>query len=104
MDIDIVKKHVDIIAKHYPSINLLQLGLTISMLGVIRASMGHENARSTIESYIHTNRLSPSVRQCVDFIEREILAIKRSKIDIDFWKRGNMGKFRRDKGLSEAKR
>jgi hypothetical protein len=29
-------------------------------------------------------------------LEREILGIKKSRIDIDFWKKGNTGSFRRD--------
>ena len=59
--------------------------------------MGHENARGTINDYIHKDNLSPAVRDCIDFLEREILAIKKSRIDIDYWKRGRKGEFRPDK-------
>ena len=38
--------------------------------------------------------LSPEVRECIDFLEREILCIRKSKIDIDFWKKGKQGSFR----------
>ena len=96
---DIILKHYEMVAKHYPNMDISQLGLTLLMLGSLRASMGHERVSSTIESYIHTAHLEPRVRQCVDFIEREVLAIKKSKLDIDYWKRGNEGSFRRDKEL-----
>ena len=99
---EIVLKHYEVIAKHYPNLNISQLGLTLLMLGAIRASMGHERVTGTIESYIHTTHLEPKVRQCVDFIEREILNIKKSKIDIDYWKRGNKGSFKRDRDLVEV--
>ncbi len=100
MDKDIVSKHYEIINKHYPKMNLTQLGMLVATLGVLRASMGHEHAKSTIENYIHPNALMPEVRQCLDFLEREILGIKKSKIDIDYWKIGNRGSFRRDKDKS----
>ncbi len=90
------------ITKFYPDLNITQLGMACLMLGGIRASMGHENAVSTIQDYIHPNHLSPNVRKCLDFIEREVLAIKKSKIDIDYWKRGNKGEFRRDNDKVEA--
>ena len=59
--------------------------------------MGHEGVRGTIDNYIHKDDLSPAIRECIDFLEREILAIKKSRIDIDYWKRGNKGSFRRDR-------
>ena len=95
MDKSIPAKHIEMIQAHYPGMNLLQLGLVCTLLGAIRASMGHESVSGTIENYIHPKQLTPDVRQCLDFIEREILAIKRSKIDVDYWKRGNTGSFRR---------
>ncbi len=95
-DKSIIIKHYEIISKHYPNMDLTQLGMLVATLGALRATMGHEHAKGTIENYIHPSLLSPEVRQCVDFLEREILGIKKSKIDIDFWKRGNKGRFRRD--------
>jgi len=99
---DTILKHYEVIAKYYPNLDISQLGLTLLMLGAIRASMGHERVAGTIENYIHTTHLEPKVRQCVDFIEREVLAIKKSKIDIDYWKRGDSGSFKRDKDLVEV--
>ena len=99
---EVVLKHYEVIAKYYPNLDISQLGLTLLMLGAIRSSMGHERVAGTIESYIHTTHLEPKIRQCVDFIEREILAIKKSKIDIDYWKRGDSGSFKRDKDLVEV--
>ena len=96
MDKTIINKHYELIDKHYPNMNIAQLGMVVVMLGVIRASMGHENAIGTIDNYIHPNMLSKEVRQCIDYIEREVLGLKKSKIDIDYWKRGNQGAFRRD--------
>jgi hypothetical protein len=96
MDNTIIKKYYNTVEKYYPSMNILQLGMVVIMLGVIRAHMGHENVVGTIDNYIHKSYLSDDVKQCVDFLERELLAIKKSKIDIDFWKRGNAGEFRRD--------
>ena len=97
MDKSVLSKHLDIIHKHYPKLNITQLGLTVAMLGVIRSTMGHENARATIENYIHPKQLSSGVRICLDYLEREVLSIKKSKIDIDYWKMAGKGEYRRDK-------
>lgn len=94
MDKTIVAEHYKILAKHYPDMNITQLGLVVAMVGVIRSSMGHEDAGSTIRDYIHTSGLSDDIITCIDFLEREVLAMKKSKIDIDYWKRGNSGGFR----------
>lgn len=102
MDDSILSKHIEIVNKHYPEIDLTQLGLVTLYLGLIRATMGHESAIGTIENYIHPEMLSPDVRNCLDYLEREVLGIKRSKIDIDYWKRGNKGEFRRDKDKVQA--
>ena len=96
MDKTVLQKNASVIDKHYPNMNILQLGLLVSQLGILRAWMGHEGARGTIENYIHPKYLSDNVRQCLDFLEREVLALKKSKLDIDFWKRGKEGSFRRD--------
>lgn len=99
MDKTVIAQHYKVIAEHYPDMSMVQLGLVCLMIGSLRASMGHEGSRGTIDTYIHTNELSAEVRQCVDFLEREVLSIKKSKIDIDYWKRGNKGSYRRDKDL-----
>ena len=78
----------------YPNMGVTQLGMTVLMLGAIRSNMGHEDAESTLRDYIHKSILSPDVAQCVEFLEREILALKRSRVDIDYWKIGNTGAFR----------
>lgn len=96
MDKTVIHKHWDIVSKHYPGMSITQLGMVVLMIGVIRSSMGHEDAVSTIRDYIHKEDLSPEIRQCVDFIEREFISMMKSKIDIDFWKKGNSGEFRRD--------
>jgi hypothetical protein len=70
--------------------------MLVANLGVLRASMGHENAHGTLRDYIHKEAMSPGVAQCVDFVEREIVGLNKSKIDIDFWKHGNKGSFRPD--------
>ena len=93
MDNSIISKHLGIIAKHYPNMNITQLGMLVAMLGVIRATMGHEAVRGTIEQYIHPKYLSKDLRRCLDYLEREVLAIKCSKIDIDYWKRCKSGVF-----------
>jgi hypothetical protein len=97
IDKDLIHKHYDMVLCHYPNLNLEQLGLVMLVLCSLRASMGHEGVRGTIDNYIHKDDLSPAVRECIDFLEREILAIKKSKIDIDFWKRGKEGNFRPDR-------
>jgi len=96
MDIDVIAKHWSIIADKYPDMNIGQMGMIVCLLGSLRASMGHEGVKGTITEYIHPSELTPDVRQCLDFLEREILCIKKSRIDIDYWKRGNEGSFRRD--------
>ena len=101
MDKTLIQRHYDMVLSHYPNLNLEQLGLVMLMLCSIRASMGHESVKGTIYNYIHKDDLSPAVRECIDFLEREILAIKKSRIDIDYWKRGNEGQFRPDR---ESKR
>ena len=104
MDIKTINNHYKLLADHYPGMNITQLGLSVAMLGMIRSSLGHEDAAGTVENYIHSSELSPEVRQCVDFIEREILSLKKSKIDIDYWKFGNKGSFRRDSDLTGERR
>ena len=96
MDNTVISEHYKLLSKHYPSMNITQLGLVVGMLGVIRASMGHEDAESTIRDYIHKEGLSDDVITCLDFLEREVLGLKKSKIDIDYWKIGNTGRFRDD--------
>lgn len=96
MDNDVIKKHYDMVLCHYPNLNLEQLGLVMLVLCSLRASMGHEGVRGTIDNYIHKDDLSPEVRECIDFLEREILCLRKSKIDIDFWKKGNQGSFRKE--------
>jgi hypothetical protein len=83
-------------AQAYPEMNLLQLGLACFTLGALRSILGHEGARGTVRDYIHPLHLTADTRQCIDFLEREILAIKKSKVDVDFTKYGNGGSFRRD--------
>ena len=83
MDNDIIKKHYEMVLSHYPNLNLEQLGLVVLMVCAIRDSLGHKNARGTIYDYIHKDDLSPGVRECIDFLEREILDIHKSKLDID---------------------
>ncbi len=78
----------------YPNMSITQLGMTVLLLGAIRSNMGHEDCRSTIKDYIHHSELSPEVSQCLEFIEREIVALKKSRVDIDYWKTGNKGEFR----------
>ena len=89
MDKSIIYKHYDIIAKHYPNLDITQLGLVIIMLGALRSTMGHEHAQGTLSEYIRVNKLSPAIQQCIDFIQREVLGTHKSKIDIDLWKKGN---------------
>ncbi|KKM73262.1 hypothetical protein LCGC14_1412310 [marine sediment metagenome] len=67
------------------------------------ASMGQEHARGTIDNYIHVKHLSKDIRQCIDFIEREVLAIKSSKLDIDVWKHGNRPSVRRNEDKVETR-
>ena len=97
MDLNIIAKHWEVIEKHYPGMSVTQLGMVVCLLGGLRATMGHEAVKGTIEDYIHPDELSPNIRQCMDFLEREVLGIKKSRIDIDYWKRGRAGEFRRDK-------
>ena len=80
--------------KAYPNMSITQLGMVLLYLGSIRSCMGHEDARSTLRDYIHKDELSTDIAQCVDFIECEILALRKSKVDIDYWKKGNSGEFR----------
>lgn len=99
MDKTVLSQHMKILDRYYPSMDITQLGLVVLMLGIIRATMGHEGSKGTVTNYIHPKYLSDNVRQCLDYIEREVLSIKKSKIDIDYWKKGKTGKFRRDKDL-----
>jgi len=94
MDTDILWKYIETAQKHYPDINITQLGMVVIWLGVIRSTLGHEHVKSTVENYIHKEGLSEDVAKCVEFLEREVLGIRKSKIDIDFWKFGNKGEFR----------
>ena len=99
---DLAYKHWEMVTAHYPALDVRQLGMACIMLGALRASMGHEHAKNTIECYIHKEHLSQGVRECIDYLEREVLGLKKSKIDIDYWKRGNVGNFRRDKDLVQV--
>ena len=96
MDDSVIAKHYEMISKTYPTIDATQLGMVMILLASLRSTMGHEGIRGTIDNYIHVKQLSDDIRICLDFIERELLAIKKSKLDIDYWKIGNTGDFRRD--------
>ena len=96
MDNSVISSHYEILAKHYPTVNATQLGLVVLMLGALRSTMGHEGAEGTVTNYIHKEILSDDVKECIEFLEREILSVKKSRIDIDYWKRGNVGAFRED--------
>ena len=85
---DVLVKQLSIINKHYPDMDITQLGLTVLILGALRSMMGHEHDQGTLESYINQQGLSDGVKKCVDYIQREFLGTHKSKIDIDLWKRG----------------
>ena len=102
MDNSIITKHWELISKHYPGMKITQLGMVCVMLGAIRSSMGYEIVAHTVRDYIHPPQLTDDVRQCLDFLERELLSLKRSKIDVDYWKRGKRGAFRRDTDKVQA--
>lgn len=87
-------KYATPILEAYPNMSITQLGMVVLYIGSIRSSMGHEDAKSTIRDYIHKEMLPPDIVQCLDFIECEVLALRKSKVDIDFWKKGNTGQFR----------
>ena len=78
----------------YPNMSVTQLGRVVLYIGSIRSCMGHEDAESTIRDYIHKEILPADIVQCLDFLEREVLALKKSRVDIDYWKVGNKGEFR----------
>ena len=87
---DVLLKYMDILEQHYPGINIAQLGVVMAILGVLGNTMGHEGIKGTMADYIHPENITdPGVKQCIDFINREILAGKPSRIAIDGWKRGN---------------
>ena len=92
------------VGRHYPDMNITQLGMVCLLLGGLRSTMGHEDAKGTVDNYIHPQHLSPEVRQCLDFLEREVLSIKKSKMDIDHWKRGNVQNIRRNEDKQEIPR
>ena len=104
MDNSIIADNIKPIVKHYPDMYITQLGMVCLMLGALRSTMGHEDARSTIESYIHHKHLDAGVYRCLDFLEREVLAMKRSKLDIDIWKRGNRALVWGQLGLGSPRR
>lgn len=70
--------------------------MTVLYLAAIRSNMGHENCQSTVRDYIHKEGLTPDVALCLEFLEREILSLRKSRVDIDYWKVGNKGEFRPD--------
>ena len=80
--------------KAYPNMNITQLGMAVLYVGSIRSAMGHEGAASTVRDYIHKAGLNPDIALCIEFLEREVLCLSKSKVDIDYWKRGNKGEFR----------
>ena len=94
IDTTILSQHIEKIAKEYPEMNILQLGIVVLLLGSLRSTMGHEHANGTLKSYIHKEYMSKDVVQCIDFIERELLGTRESKLDIDVWKRGNVPSYK----------
>ena len=96
MDKSIITSQLSIISKHYPDLDITQLGLVVLTLGYLRSTMGHEHAQGTIENYIHQAHLSEGVRYCLEYIEREVLGTRKSKIDIDLWKFGNKESVKRE--------
>ena len=103
MDIDIIAKHIELIEKHYPGINIVQIGIITLLLGSLRATMGHEYSKATLDNYIHVKHMKPNIRKCLDFIEREVLGIKSSRIDIDRYKMGNKSRYKRKYNKTERR-
>ena len=89
MDKSIISRQLERVCKHYPDLNITQLGMVCLYLGILRAAMGHEHAKGTVDNYIHPKYLKADVRKCLDYLEREVLGLKRSKMDIDYYKMGN---------------
>ena len=94
---------VCLFAEYYSDMSITQLGLVVYWLAIIRATLGHEGGDRSLESYIHVKHLPKDIYQCVDFLQREVMGIKKSKYDIDFTKYGNKGEFRREFDLPEGK-
>ena len=90
----ILEAGIEKIDSEYPGLDILQLGFVVLHLAHLRHILGHENARSTLRDYVHTEGMSGGVKLCVEFIEREIFALTKSKLDVDFYKMGNQSSFR----------
>lgn len=81
---------VSMIEKKYPSLDIMQLGLATLTLGGLRSILGHEFASDTLRDYIHISATNyeadPSLKMVIDFMERELFGMAKSKIDIDKYK------------------
>lgn len=86
----VVSRFVEVGQEKYPNINLLQLGTVTYLLGIMSNILGHEGSRGTMSDYIHPEGMNDrGVIKCLDFLYREILALKDSRIAIGRWHKGN---------------
>ena len=78
MDLDVIGKHIELIEKHYPGINIVQMGIVALLLGSLRATMGHEYSTGALDNYIHVKHLKPKIKQC--YYNSQMLALQNPRI------------------------
>jgi hypothetical protein len=89
--IDATGDMITMVDTFYPGLNVLQLGVLTLLLGALRATYGHDNAGFTLRDYSHgimVPSTSAEVKLCLEFLEREIFAFTKSRIDIDVYHTG----------------
>ena len=69
----------------YPNLTPIKLGSILMMLGGMRHQLGHEGVIGSL-IYAHPDESDLECIDCIDFLLREVLAIKPSKLDTSHWK------------------
>lgn len=90
----------------YPSLNILQLGYLVLLLGGLRVVLGHTDASDTCRHYSHvlvSEDASDEIKECMHFLEREVFSFTKSRIDVDVYKTGNKRSGRPDIKYREEK-
>ena len=89
---DVWIQSAEMIEKKYPNLDLQQLGSCIMTIGMLRVTLGHDNGSDSVRDYVHvikSGEASVEIIECMEFLEREIFGLTKSRLDIDTYQTGN---------------
>lgn len=86
---ELLIKMLEMIDMKYPTLNITRLGMVVMLLGGLRVILGHNKARDTFRDYTHLLKIpgtDDELKMIIDFLEREIFSLTKSRMDIDVYK------------------